>query len=111
MAGCVAAFVVPRRFFDAGGVCVCGALITAVAGLCCSGIFHVALPAMIGTCDGMSVAAAVFTGGGAVVFTTGVAGGVAATSGSSFFGEGVGAAMLAGAAPKVMFRASPDFVT
>src|SRR5205807_9983403 len=110
VAGCVAAFAVPRRFFDAGGVCVCGALMTAVAGLCCSGIFHAALSGMVGTCDAISVAA-VFTGAGAVVLTTGGGAGVAATSGSSFFGAGMGVAMTAGAAPNVMFRASPDFVT
>src|SRR4051794_37349004 len=106
--GCVVAFVVPRRFFEVGGVCVCGALMTEVTGLCCSGIFHAALSAMVGTCDGMSVAT--FTGAGAGALTTGAA----ATCGSSFFGAGAGGGAIAitdGAAPNVMLSASPDFAT
>ena len=80
---------------------------TEVAGLCSAGIFQAALSGIVGTCDGISVAAAVFTG--SAVFTTGAA--VTATRGSSRFGVGAGVAITAGAAPKVMFRASPDFVT
>src|SRR3954452_11891788 len=107
VAGCVVAFVVPGGFFEVGGVCVCGALMTEVTGLCCSGIFQAALSAMVGTCDGMSVA--IFTGAGAGVFTTAAA---TATCGSSFFGAGDGAATaIDGAAPKVMLSASPNLAT
>src|SRR5947209_12975850 len=109
VAGCVVGFVVPRRFLEVGGVCVCGALMTDVTGLCCSGIFHAALPAMVGTCDGISVAAATLTGGAGALTM-----GAAATCGSSFFGAGAGGgatAMTVGAAPKVMLSASPDFAT